>query len=171
MACCPDGKSYRRLNVIHLLLMVGQTEPHSLRLLHAEFQSAMNFGNRSNRTTKRHQSTDPEAVFHDRLGILRFRTSGPAELFRHHAQFSGNTTGAIYFLLYVATLGGVSISTNGGANWTNYNTANTNRLVANSVYEVYESGGTVYVSSSGGLSTDFFPSHSPPPQATSPPPR
>ena len=52
--------------------------------------------------------------------------------------------------IYAGTSGGLSISTNGGANWTNYTTAN--GLGGNNVNDVYASGSTLYAATSGGVS-------------------
>ena len=56
--------------------------------------------------------------------------------------------------VYAATLGGLSISTDGGTTFSNRTTAN--GLGNNKVYAVYASGSTVYAATEGGLgvSTD-----------------
>ena len=51
--------------------------------------------------------------------------------------------------IYAAPISGLSISTNGGSNFTNYTTAN--GLGDDTALSVYESGGTVYVATYGGL--------------------
>ncbi len=53
-------------------------------------------------------------------------------------------------ILYVATRGGLSTSTNGGDSFTNKTTAD--GLGENNVYGVYESGGVIYAATRGGLS-------------------
>jgi hypothetical protein len=52
--------------------------------------------------------------------------------------------------IYAATLGGVSISTDGGTHWTNYTT--TNGLGNNSVLGVAVSGSTICAATLGGVS-------------------
>ena len=52
--------------------------------------------------------------------------------------------------IYAATSVGVSVSTNGGTNWTNSTT--TNGLGSNDVLGVYAIGSTIYAATSGGLS-------------------
>jgi hypothetical protein len=52
--------------------------------------------------------------------------------------------------VYAATFGGLSISTNNGATFTNYTT--TNGLGDNSLFGVYAVGSTVYAATLGGLS-------------------
>ena len=52
--------------------------------------------------------------------------------------------------VYVATAGGLSISTNGGASFTNKTT--TDGLGSSNVFDVYASGSTVYAATGGGLS-------------------
>ncbi len=56
--------------------------------------------------------------------------------------------------MYAATVGGLGISTDGGASFTNRTTAN--GLGSNAVLGVYASGSTVYAATIGGLgiSTD-----------------
>ena len=52
--------------------------------------------------------------------------------------------------IYAATIGGLSISTNGGSSFTNYTTAQ--GLGNNDVYGVYASGSNIYAATNGGLS-------------------
>ena len=52
--------------------------------------------------------------------------------------------------IYAATSVGVSVSTNGGTNWTNYTTAN--GLGDNYVYGVFAIGSTIYAATWGGVS-------------------
>jgi hypothetical protein len=52
--------------------------------------------------------------------------------------------------IYAATTGGLSISTDSGASWTNRTTAN--GLGSNNVLGVYAAGSTIYAATSGGLS-------------------
>jgi len=64
-----------------------------------------------------------------------------------------NTCNGVYEsggIIYVATDGGLSISTNGGNTFSNKTTAE--GLGANLCNRVYESGGTIYVATDGGLS-------------------
>jgi hypothetical protein len=52
--------------------------------------------------------------------------------------------------VYVATTGGLSVSTNGGTSYTNYTTAD--GLGKNFVRGVYASGNTIYAATDGGVS-------------------
>jgi hypothetical protein len=57
---------------------------------------------------------------------------------------------AVGSTIYAATIGGLSISTNGGTSFTNYTT--TNGLGSNDVRGVYAVGSTIYAATAGGLS-------------------
>ena len=55
--------------------------------------------------------------------------------------------------MYAATGGGLGISTDGGATFTTYTSAN--GLGSNTVYGAYANGGTVYAATLGGLGIGF----------------
>ncbi|MCX5967066.1 MAG: hypothetical protein NTV57_05370 [Cyanobacteria bacterium] len=57
--------------------------------------------------------------------------------------------------VYVATAGGLSVSTNGGTSYTNYTTAD--GLGNNFVRGVYASGNTIYTATYGGVSLAQLP--------------
>jgi hypothetical protein len=72
---------------------------------------------------------------------------------KSNSGLAGNDVADVYAVgstVYAATLNGLSISTNGGLNFTNYTTAN--GLGDNAVYDVYAVGNTVYAATFGGLS-------------------
>ena len=54
--------------------------------------------------------------------------------------------------IYAATSGGLSISTNGGANFTNFTTSTTPAIAGNGVLGVHLDGSTIYAATNGGLS-------------------
>ena len=51
--------------------------------------------------------------------------------------------------IYAATAGGLSISSDGGASWINYNQASNNGLVSSTFTRVYAAGSSIYVSGGG----------------------
>jgi hypothetical protein len=57
--------------------------------------------------------------------------------------------------VYVATTGGLSVSTNGGTSYTNYTT--TDGLGNDFVRGVYASGNTIYAATDGGVSLAQLP--------------
>ena len=91
-------------------------------------------------------------------GILMFQFASPAQALSWNTRTTGNGLGSNWVnavfvdgsTVYAATDKGLSISTNGGATFTNKTTAN--GLGNNSLYDVYATGGVVYVATMGGIS-------------------
>lgn len=79
------------------------------------------------------------------LTITNFTTAnGLGSDFVYHLFQSGG-------VLYAATNGGLSVSSDEGSNWSNF-TAATNGLASDQVYGVYAGGGVIYAATAGGLS-------------------